>query len=340
MKSRLVGTIIAVAVAVIPWTVIQSISGTPDTFLINSVRCYQDIGENGDMLCVVHYDLDYATLPAEFIDAAFVARFLTSTTEVNSVAPFVYTGTITATSSPPSRGYGEGVLSFYWTAADVADFGLTWEGSGYTVVLQGNPTVFTSTAPQLRYSAIEWRNPNQSAVLLGKDVLVLARALDLDWVSNAVALREVKSNQTVLTDDGVVYFTGAIPNLDLFASEIFSSRVITPPVSELPAFTSTAEGYEGFWDNTDVGAGFTTLASLLNMPVLLVRTILLTLVMIVAAVVATNIAGRTDIGVIAALGLILPIGATIGMAPMALVLSAALLAALVLAFNFVYKPTA
>ena len=319
-----------------------------DTGQIKAVRCYRGVIENTtgtDILCVAHYDITYNTMPAEDagdrlrIDEALIGRFMNGTTEANSVVPVVYSATaITATTSPPAQGFGEGVFSFYWSAADASAAGVTWEGTGYSVQLRGNPVLDTAgNITPIIHTSIQWRDAGQTEILLAQDMLQIAEALEDDWSSNTVNVDTIESGQTILSDDGEHYLTHAIPNLQLMVPKIFKSRLIEPITRESTLGTSQAETYENFWDNSSLATGFTALANLFNVSPILIRTILLAGLMIGVAFASVKMTGRTDIGTLAALAVVLPFGVIIGMAPLALVFVVGLMAVLMLGFNYVYN---
>lgn len=111
---------------------------------LEEVIAVQNSVETGDLLFLVHYDInteDLATLPLTLASDAYVATISASTTVLQTRNPV-------ATSENALRGYGHGLIAFYFTAAQVTDNGLTFGSPGvYTIELQAIdfPTVTTST---------------------------------------------------------------------------------------------------------------------------------------------------------------------------------------------------
>ena len=305
----------------------------PDTLGINEVSCYQSVLEDTDMLCMAHYEISYNTIPTETVETAFVAFFLTSSEAANSVAPFRYPGSLSGTSTAPYRGYGEGVLSFYWSANDVIDFGVPWEGANYQVVIQGNPSVFTSTIPQTIYTGVSFEDETQTIHLLGAKIREYARLLEDAWEDNndsagePIDLLSTISGIQVLTTNGENYFLNAIPNLDLIAPDVFRSRVITPALIERDLDTSTAAGFASFFDNTFVATGTQAIASVFSISETLVRLGIWLVVMVAAGGYAMKRSGQPKVGFMVAFGAAFPLGMFIGFVPMALVLVTSLVMA-------------
>ncbi len=340
--TKLGGALIAILLAVVPFVALWAIAD-PDTIDILSVRCYQGVIERTateqDMMCLVHYDINYVTLPAETVNEAFIVRFVTSTVEVNSVNPFVFPGTLTSTSTPPGRGYGEGVASFYWSAAAVADLGVPFGGTGYQVILQGDPLTFDAigTGSKIIFTALDFRTPiGASPDLIREDLLKIIKSLETDWDTNSISLTSFQSGIEVFTTDGANYFLQAVPNLDIMAPRLFFSQLLVPDTTRREISTSTSARLEAYWDDTPFARdGFAAMASLFQIPDLLFRTMILVIIMAIVFVLVIRMSNNATWATVCAFGIVWPAGALIGMTYVALIMATGFVAVMIVGFKWV-----
>ena len=315
--------------------------GPPDTIQVNEANCYNGLAQPGDILCVAYYEIDYNTLPTENIDRAFIAYFLTSSTAVNSVAPIVYDGTITATTSPPAQGYGEGVLSFYWSAASVSTTAVVFGGAGQAIKIQGNPAVtFTgaASARETTFNSITWDDSADPSRQLGFDVLGLASLLEVNWTAQSVQLNEIASGRWVLTSEGENYFLLAIPNLEFMASGVLTSRLLSPTTERSTFDRSQASTFENIFDSYSIAAAFTAASDLFGLGSSLLLRSLIWLV-IIALIFAKFVqrGAPTQLGFAGSIGVGVPLGFVIGMLPMAFAAFVGLFAVIILVFIYIWQ---
>ncbi len=315
----------------------------PDSIDILSVRCYQGVidreSTEPDMLCLLHYNISYATLPAENVNEAFIARFITSTVEVNSVNPFVFPGTLTSTTTPPGRGYGEGVASFYWSSAAVADLGVPFGGTGYQVILQGDPLTFDAigTGSKIIFTAVDFRTPTGSSPeLIRQDLLEIIKSLEEDWSDNAISLTSFQSGVEVLTTDGANYFLQAVPNLDIMSPRLFNSQLLIPDTTRRDISTSTSGRLEAYWDDTPFAIdGFGAIADLFQIPDMLARTMMLTVLMAIVFILVVRMSNNPTWATVCAFGIIWPAGALLGFTYVALVMATGFVAFMIVGFKWI-----
>ena len=241
--------------------VVWAIDNPPTPPVIVAVKAYSGVLETSDLLVVVHYNLPYVSFPTEQISDAFVGRFLRGTTELNSVEPFPFN----------NRGYGVGVFSLYWTAAqkttDSIEFGNT-NSEDYKIQFQGKPGVFPSSIPTTSTTTIVWRSASRTKELLQQDVAALANELERNsaWVTNAFDLISTTAGTEQFTSSGEKYFSGAIPNLQVMIPDIFSSAAQRVPIIERKFTNDYAKDLRKVWEGNWVDKRFSNLADQFRMP--------------------------------------------------------------------------
>tara|TARA_R110002020_G_scaffold6667_2_gene28244 strand:+ start:58 stop:1140 length:1083 start_codon:yes stop_codon:yes gene_type:complete len=238
----------------------------PDTIAIENVKAYDAVLEADDLLVIVEYNLAYSVIPDEIISDAYLGRFLVGTTELTSVEPYAFN----------DRGYGKGIFSFYWSAAQKETASIEFENpnsENYLVTLQGKPGVFPGTAPSITTPAINWQDTSTTTNLLHSQVRNLAYKFENDPAWNddiAYDLIQNPGGVDQLTaagsGSGEEYFANAIPQLQSMIPGIFSSGTSAPDFSE----SSTNQSYENdlntFWDGNWIGTHFDTLATTYDAP--------------------------------------------------------------------------
>ena len=119
---------------------------SPNTLDQKFARTYGSVGEAGDILLLVHYEIDYTgcppTCPADPANETFLNMYndVSVGYGIKAATPYVYV----------NSGYGEGAISIYLDATEAA--GITW-GDADTSKLLGNPSSFSAprgSAPALR----------------------------------------------------------------------------------------------------------------------------------------------------------------------------------------------
>ena len=117
----------------------------PDALLLDNIFAYDGVLQQGDLLLIIEYEINYTTLPTETANSAYLFRFLNGGSEKKVVAPFSFN----------NKGYRLGLVSMYFTKADKDTASIEFSNpnaESYQVILQGNPTFFpvppsvTSTA--------------------------------------------------------------------------------------------------------------------------------------------------------------------------------------------------
>lgn len=246
---------VAILASMIPVTPVLA-TAQPDSVTIVSQEVFRNLLESGDQLYVSQYNISYAATPSEPVSDTFLFKLMDGATQLGIVTAYPY----------DNGGYGNGVVSWYFSAATVTALGMGWAQS-YTVRIEGNPAYFaspsnwTATLVAADYSPDTSQSANQTR--LGTAVIRLAGQLAAAWV---VDLTTTTTLGAQLNTAGQLYFGSAIPNLVIMAPGIFPVRTISPTYPDPVAFTrpqqSTAYNrFSGtpFWDpftqmQTDFGA--------------------------------------------------------------------------------------
>ena len=273
-----------VAVALLPAQTVFAIDD-PDSLVVNTAWAYDGVLETGDLLLVVDYNVDYASLPTETIAEAFFARFLVGGSQVNSVEPVAFN----------DRGWGRGIFSFYFTAAEKTADSIEFENTNsesYEIVVQGKPSLFADP-PKIIATGIDWRANTNSEASLRADVEALAEALENDsaWVANSVDLLTRLAGEVALATSGEDYFGRAIPNLAGMIPDMFSTSRQSVQFLERDHGNSTQEGLDGFWAGSPVDTFFDSAAGDLRIG----KSVLTSLTAFVAmAVIAFIVGAKTS----------------------------------------------
>ena len=274
----------AVAAALLPAASVFAIAD-PDAIIVNTAWAYDGVLETGDLLLVVDYNVDYASLPTEIIAEAFFARFLVGGSQVNSVETVPFN----------DRGWGSGIFSFYWSAAEKAADSIEFENTNsesYQIVVQGKPSIFADP-PKIVATGIDWRDNTNTEASLRADVETLAEALENDsaWVANNVDLLTRLAGEVALATSGEDYFGRAIPNLSGMIPDMFSTSRQPVQFLERDHGSSTQDGLDGFWAGSPVDTFFDSAAADLRIG----KSVLTSLTAFVAmAVIAFIVGAKTS----------------------------------------------
>lgn len=226
----------------------------PDSMTLQSVRAYSGVINSGDMLVLVQYNLEYASLPVLAATDAFIGRFLVDSVEVNAVELISFN----------NLGYGLGIFSMYFTAAEREAASIEFDNPGaenYTVVLQGKPSAFPDP-PVVSTTSISYRSASNTTKLLLTDAADLAESLENNagWIVNGLDLITFTVGQQVLTPTGEAYFGLAVPNMQIMIPDLFGSSTTAPTINERQFGTAEEDRLLSLWDAGPMGQIFQGLA--------------------------------------------------------------------------------
>ena len=265
----------------------------PTSITIERVLAYQGVLEASDLLVVVKYDIQYASLPSEDIGDTYIGRFRRGTSELASVEPVSFN----------DRGWGVGAFSFYWTADQVTSDSIEFSDTnseGYTITLQGQPGQFPGQAPSSTTTTITWQSTSNPLRDLFDDVVTLATELEQDarWITNSYDLIAPSFGQQRLTANGESYFTSAIPNLHSMIPLIFEAGTSVPSVIEREHQRSYDDTLDSFWAGTWVLTRFENMALWFRVPIEVVKAGFAFFFMALIAFGTTRLFGESEDGAV------------------------------------------
>ncbi len=258
---------------------------------IKDITAYQSVLDAGDLLVVVEYDLEYASLPDEPINEAYLGRFFRGNDELNSVEPFAFN----------DKGYGRGVFSLYWTAVQVTTSSIEFDnpnGEDYQVRFQGKVGVFPGDVPTTTATNIIWQDVTDTKDLLHAQVTSIARSFEFDsaWAANDQDLISSTAGVDLLTAAGEEYFANAIPHLQAMVPTLFSSGVSAAGFTEEPSATSYSAELDTFWDGRWLDTIFEDLAATLRVSKGILKTMFALFWMVIIVWFTSKLLGNTDMG--------------------------------------------
>ena len=162
----------------------------PDNLRILSSRCYGEAIDTGDILCIIHYDIAYASVPTQVASETFLGRYMDGgSTPLKTTAPFVLV----------SNGYNQGIMSVYFSPTDVTDLGVVYGDATDTLQIIGSPAVFSS--PQSASLNIEWISQADSQDDIEQSVRNLAFLLEAqtEWTDTDLLIFEAGCTSAILT---------------------------------------------------------------------------------------------------------------------------------------------
>ena len=299
---------------------------------IKKITAYDSVLDAGDLLVVVEYDLVYASLPDEPINEAYLGRFFRGTVELNSTEPYPFN----------DKGYGRGLFSMYWTAAQKATASIEFDNSNsedYQIRLEGKVGVFPGDVPTTTATNIIWQDATDTKDLLHAQIKALAISLefDVDWAANSQDLISSSGGVDLLTSAGDEYFANAIPHLQSMVPSLFSSGVTGADFTEEEFGTSYSDELDGFWDGNWIDTKFATLATTLRVSTGLLKTLFALFWIVIIVWFTSKLLDNTDMGRqfgVMTIAVTLPMFAAVGLMPLEMVIMVASLAIIALFWTF------
>ncbi len=212
-KGRIFSAYIIVLILVTIFSLPVCAVANPDNITIHTAKAFENIWEDGDMLFVVSYDIEYASEPTEDAEYTFQVNLLDST------GATIYL-------SRAIEEYQYNVISIYATPAQVTALGLVY-GSAYKIRVTGNPAFFASLVEDINMdtqslSPEDWNTDgaNSAIELLRLHCIDVADALESDW--SVTLLTTTTEAEQVLNTTGSTTFLTAIPELNDAVPALFS----------------------------------------------------------------------------------------------------------------------
>lgn len=238
-RFRHVFSLLAVLVAVlllltIPALPVFAIADPDSPPQVNAVDVYEL--SDGGLGVLIDYYIDYAVLPTELADEAYLAIFIDTdgTTQLKSAAPYVFV----------DSGYGRGLIWIRFSDAEVTTYSLDSANQAlYRVWLQGNPTLTWAGDPPKTIGMLASWNLSTATSALGSKIRYYADELELAWLLDMV---QPSATGNVLTNTGEAYFLNVIPDLKSLSPEVFMASVVYP--------TATSTNYASSFSAVATGA--------------------------------------------------------------------------------------
>lgn len=328
---KLITIILVALLAILPITTVLAIANPSSSQVYSPVYIYRHLLEDNDMLVVAKYNITYSANPDENVTQAYLGRIRDDSNVLGSRAPYTYY----------NDGYGDGIFSIYFSAADAP----TW-GQTYTVEIVGNPVLHWPGSPPVSgtqttsSSWIDTSTHNSTIARMGPQLLTWASELETSW--NLDMVQESASGLILTSTYGVPYFTNVIANLRTMGVDVFPSGVDVPEVVD-ESFTqsystSLADFTASRWSGTSYGTAFDDLSSWVGISSLYLRSILFIILVVVAGYIITLASGSfkpTAILLIPLLGL----GNYLGFLPLSFTIVLAMFAVLGMGYIFFYRST-
>ena len=213
------------ALVALPLSSVLAISD-PDSISINSVKAYEGLWEEGDMLFIVEYEVMYGVDPDEDPEDTFLVG--------------LWDGTVKG----PDRAlayYQHNFTSIYLTAAQVTSFGYELNDE-LKVRVTGNPSAFPVLTEGVNMKTTtltsgHWNkgvDMDETREFLSTWCIIIAETLEDSW---EIPLLTTGGR---LNTTGMVKFKEAIPGLDSICPDIFQVATSYPDYED-PEYDPTYE---------------------------------------------------------------------------------------------------
>lgn len=265
----------------VPFTSAYAIAQPDNSDLISGVSAFTNTLEKGDLLVLTEYDIQYATIPTDFMaDEAFFVQLLNGTDVIAMNQPYPFN----------QSGYNQGVASVYMSAAETFEKGLTnnngewanWGPTTFTSRIIGNPVVWatipedTQSLTSTAFSSDQEAKTNE--VALANKVMDIARDLEGAW-----SVIMISSDPDVLSDTGAQYFPLAIPELFRMVAgiQLISSLPATFPTPVPTPGVYASDSQDRYANTVWIQGGFDSLAEDTGMGSMALRAIFMIVIFMV-----------------------------------------------------------
>lgn len=244
--QRVVSLLVAAVVLLLLSVGVLAI-GNPDVVTIEDVFVFRNLLETGDQLYFVRYNVTYAVTPSEDPEDTWQLALYDSSGALVAARALNY--------------FGHNIISIYLDSDDA----LAWEGT-HTARVMGMPSVFGTLdeGVNMRTRGITPGDYDEGGSI-GTVMVAQAKILEAD-------LGALLTADDRLDDDGYIYFTKAVANLNSMAPEIFEAATrgmeadyqswnrtylttleshegsrLRGAVQDISSWLGMSEGWFGFW---------------------------------------------------------------------------------------------
>ncbi len=241
---------------------------------LGDIKAYESTVEIGDITVIAQYNIDtsaLASLPSELASESYVGIFGESTTIHQTVSPV-------STAENLLKGYEDGFLAFYFTAAQVTQQGLIFGSPGlYDVSLQATDPTLTTT---IVASSTDIAFRSRSELLA--DMQLLAQKLESDWGVDLLT-------NSVLNAPGQDYFEAVWPFINNALPVFMNIGKRNQDLTVFTLGTSGSDANSDFWVGTDVADGTNSLGTLWGMTGFQARSLISLLLIGLGVVIALKL---------------------------------------------------
>lgn len=224
----------------------------PDVLDIESAFGYTNALSDDDLLFTASYVISYSVIPDQSANNTYLAKLRFNSNTIQTVRPVPFI----------TRGYGHGLLAWYFTPDEVTALGLTFT-SDYDIVLQGNPAVFPSP-PTVTFTNITLRSEFSTSYNLKTDFVGMVNDLELESEWSATNMID----GSILTAVGAEYAERVLPNIRTMLPSIFSGSIVNVDLLDYEAehAFSEREARTNFIEGTSIGQQIQALAVEAKLP--------------------------------------------------------------------------
>jgi len=299
---------------------------SPNETEITNVYAWRNVLETNDLLFVAIYSVNYTAIPDLDISEAFLFRLMSDNLSTDYAATLAY--------PYQNSGYGKGVVSFYFAAADAP----AWSGQ-YAVVIQGkdsafdDPPVYVYQIPQSAYSSLTDSTGIQLDIY--DTIIDICELLEENWGTD-YDLTESTGTDMVLTLQGEAYFLVAVPGLNMMSPALFYYQYEDPQYDERDWATNESDEWEARHTSDDIGTGIQSFADIFQTDFMVIAALPVVIVCI-CLIVAGAASGNMLSGLMNSC-LVLTVSAWEGFFPAITLMILAFAALIFVGWHLLFKP--
>jgi hypothetical protein len=325
MKKRSFASLLLAFLLILLYSLPVFALTNPTSVNIVKTHAVNNVLVTGDILIMAEYDITFAANPTELVDSTFIFQLIAAdgVTELGRVLAYPYV----------TRGYGKGVISFYFAVNPIT--------ANYSIIrILGNPIYFTPAYSQdFPLSATTYTaTANTTDADIALQVKTYVADLNPTYYPalGDYLTSTVTGITTTLSSVGTIYFTNAIPNLRNMSPSLFDVEIYAPTATVDTYNTTQADAYKNRFVGTWVGNSAAAFGNLLGTGMQISMGVLVLLICVLWAVAAVGLTGQAQAGFLPMVSTLLA-GTLLGFVSMAVNSIIVFLAALYLGMVLIFK---
>jgi len=328
MKRVIAAVLVALILIGIASPLALAFIAPPESIGIISAHVFQDLAETGDTSIIFYWAIPYPSdnytgLPPASLSIFFQLTDPTGTTVMQTTQPYVFApfGTV---------GYGYGVSSFYFSAADTIV-----DGGAYQIQLIESPSYYeTPASTSHTLTSTEWEGTTQGDMY--NQFIQLCDILLGDYPS--VALKSSTGSGIVLSAYGESYFRGAVPGIQTLCPKLFIEQVYSPvAMTQVPYNNSLQELYGLRLEGSEIKRGSDRIGAYFSVTGYFILGIFTFVCCLILCIFTMKKWGDLYSGMIASVILCIAAAVLMGNAVFTIVMIGALISAIAIFFQFFGK---